>query len=67
MTTYYNFIDGEFVPHKGEFIEVLNPATKELISRVASASLEDTQRAIDTAKKAQKAWEVKPALRGQII
>lgn len=62
MTTYYNFIDGEFVPHKGEFIEVLNPATKELISRVASASLEDTQRAIDAAKKAQKAWEVKPAI-----
>ncbi|MCR6591559.1 aldehyde dehydrogenase A [Campylobacter insulaenigrae] len=62
MTTYYNFIDGEFIPHNGEFIEVINPATKEVISKVASASLEDTQRAIQAAKKAQKAWEAKPAI-----
>lgn len=62
MTSYYNFIDGEFVPHNGEFIEVLNPATKEVISKVASASLEDTRRAIEAAKKAQKSWEAKPAI-----
>lgn len=62
MTSYYNFIDGEFVPHNGEFIEVLNPATKEVISKVASASLEDTQRAIEAAKRAQKSWEAKPAI-----
>lgn len=62
MTSYYNFIDGEFVPHNGEFIEVLNPAIKEVISKVASASLEDTQRAIEAAKRAQKSWEAKPAI-----
>lgn len=62
MTSYYNFIDGEFVPHNGEFIEVLNPATKEVISKVASASLEDTQRAIEAAKRAQKSWEAKSAI-----
>lgn len=62
MTTYYNFIDGEFISHQGEFIEVLNPATKEVISKVASASLEDTKRAIEAAKKAQKAWEAKAAI-----
>lgn len=55
MKTYLNYINGEF-------IEVLNPATKEVISKVASASLEDTQRAINAAKKAQKAWEAKPAI-----
>ncbi|EAK2499206.1 aldehyde dehydrogenase [Campylobacter coli] len=62
MTTYLNYIDGKFIPHNGEFIEVLNPATKEVISRVASASLEDTKRAIEAAKKAQKVWEAKPAI-----
>ncbi|KGI56466.1 aldehyde dehydrogenase [Campylobacter sp. MIT 97-5078] len=62
MKQYLNFIDGEFIPHKGEFIKVFNPATKELISEVASASLEDTKRAIEAAKKAQKSWEAKPAI-----
>lgn len=62
MKTYLNFIDGEFIPHNGDFIEVLNPATKEVISRVASASLEDTKKAIEAAKKAQKAWEAKAAI-----
>ncbi|ENY8181745.1 aldehyde dehydrogenase family protein, partial [Campylobacter coli] len=54
MTTYLNYIDGKFIPHNGDFIEVLNPATKEVISKVANASLEDTKRAIEVAKKAQK-------------
>lgn len=62
MITYLNYIDGEFISHNGEFIEVLNPATKEVISRVASASLEDTKRAIEAAKKAQKVWEAKLAI-----
>lgn len=62
MTTYLNYIDGEFIPHNGDFIEVLNPATKEVISKVASASLEDAKRAIEAAKKAQKSWETKSAI-----
>lgn len=62
MNTYYNFINGEFYPHNGEFIEVLNPATKEVISKVPSTSLEETKRAIEAAKKSQKAWEAKAAI-----
>lgn len=62
MTTYYNFINGEFIPHNGDFIEVLNPATKEVISKFASASLEDTKEAIQAAKNAQKSWEALPAI-----
>lgn len=54
MTTYLNYIDGKFIPHNGDFIEVLNPATKEVISKVANASLEDTKRAIEVAKKSTK-------------
>lgn len=62
MNTYYNFINGEFYPHNGEFIEVLNPATKEVISKVPSTSLEETKRAIEAAKKSQRAWEAKAAI-----
>lgn len=62
MQVYHNFIDGRFVPDNGEFISVINPATKEIISQVATASLEQTKEAIIVAKKAQKSWEALPAI-----
>ncbi|MCE3037908.1 aldehyde dehydrogenase [Helicobacter anatolicus] len=62
MKTYQNFINGEFIEHKGEFIKVYNPATKEHISSIPSASLQETQDAIMAAKIAQKSWEMKPAI-----
>lgn len=67
MTTYLNYIDGEFIPHNGDFIEVLNPATKEVISKVASASLEDAKRAIEAAKKHKNLGRLSQQLREQII
>lgn len=63
MKTYYSFIDGEFCKSAKEMLEVYNPATKEVISQVGIASLEDTQRAIESAFKAQKAWEAEPAIK----
>lgn len=54
MKTYQNFIDGEFVEHRGEYINVYNPATKECISQIPSASLQEVQDAIMAAKLAQK-------------
>lgn len=62
MKTYENFINGEFVPHKGEYISVFNPATKEQISQIPSASLQEVQNAIMSAKLAQKSWEARPAI-----
>lgn len=62
MKTYQNFIDGEFVEHRGEYINVYNPATKECISQIPSASLQEVQDAIMAAKLAQKQWEAKPAI-----
>lgn len=56
------YINGEFVPHAGEkWIDVLNPATEEIISQVPDAGLEAVRRAIDAAEQAQAAWEETPA------
>lgn len=56
------YIDGQFVTHQGDkWIEVLNPATEEIISRVPDAGVEDVRNAIDAAERAQDAWEDLPA------
>lgn len=63
MRNYEMFIDGMFVPNKsGKTIEVLNPATKKVISTVPDADLSQVLEAIQSSKKAQKAWEEKPAI-----
>ncbi len=41
----------------GDVIEVLNPATGELIDTVPSLSVEETDAAVQFAAKAQKGWE----------
>ncbi|OIV46520.1 aldehyde dehydrogenase [Sodalis sp. TME1] len=56
------YIDGQFVDHRGDkWIEVLNPSTEEVISRVPDAGVEDVRSAIDAAERAQEAWEELPA------
>lgn len=59
---YQMYINGEFVDSSSkETIKVINPATEELVSTVPKATLEDTQRAIDTAEEAQKEWAKLPS------
>ncbi|TCV98756.1 aldehyde dehydrogenase [Biostraticola tofi] len=56
------YIEGEFVQNTSDkWIEVLNPSTEEVISRVPDASVDDVRRAIDAAERAQQAWEDTPA------
>ncbi|MBZ7986708.1 aldehyde dehydrogenase [Campylobacter canadensis] len=62
MKEYYLYIDGEFVKENRPMQTVYNPATKEEISQVAMASKDDAKRAILAAKKAQKSWEMLPAI-----
>lgn len=40
----------------GKVIEVINPATNELVDTVPSLTKEDTERAVEAAYVAQKAW-----------
>lgn len=57
------YINGQFVGnHSGRWIDVINPATEELLSRIPEGSVEDAQRAIDAATNAQPDWEALPAI-----
>ena len=60
--TYRNYIDGQWVEGNGKTIDVLNPATDKRIASVPDASVDDVNRAVAAAKKAQPAWERMPAI-----
>ncbi|PAF51405.1 aldehyde dehydrogenase [Helicobacter sp. 13S00401-1] len=63
MRTYQMYIDGAFVSSKNDkTIEVINPATKQVISHIPAASEHEVEEAIASSKKAQKAWEALPAI-----
>lgn len=57
------YINGEFVENRADrWIDVINPATEAVLSRIPEGSAEDAQRAIDAAAAAQPAWEALPAI-----
>ncbi|MBC6997030.1 aldehyde dehydrogenase [Cytophaga sp. FL35] len=59
---YKLFIDGEWVASEsGETIDVVNPTTEELVARVQNGTVEEAQRALEAAEKAQKQWKLLPA------
>jgi aminobutyraldehyde dehydrogenase len=54
------FVDGEFVDSlSGQTMEVLNPATGEVIAEVPSAGVEDVDRAVAAAESAWETWREK--------
>lgn len=57
------FINGKFIDNKsGKWIDVLNPATGEVISKMPDGTKEDAQEAINAAEIAQAEWEKTPAV-----
>ncbi|ELQ6221897.1 aldehyde dehydrogenase [Cronobacter turicensis] len=57
------YIDGQFVQWQGEtWIDVVNPATEAVLSRIPDGTAEDACRAIDAAARAQENWEALPAI-----
>ncbi len=62
-----HYINGQFVSNPGnKWIDVLNPATEEVISQIPDGGVEEVRRAIDAAAAAQTGWEDLPAQeRGQ--
>ncbi|WLR52959.1 aldehyde dehydrogenase [Bacillus tianshenii] len=63
MKSYQHYINGEFINgESNETIDVLNPATEEVISSVPSGTQADAKHAIDVAYKAQKEWKKVPAI-----
>jgi len=64
MTTHHqHYINGQFVGSQGDqWIEVINPATEALLSRIPQGSREDARLAIHAAEAAQPDWEALPAV-----
>ena len=48
---YGNFIDGEFVlPKSGKYIDTVNPATGEVLTKIASSNAEDVDLAVKVSR-----------------
>ena len=64
MTTHHqHYINGAFVNDQNDkWIEVINPATEALLSRVPEGTQQDAAQAIAAAEAAQPAWEALPAV-----
>ncbi|MDR3246899.1 MAG: aldehyde dehydrogenase family protein, partial [Prevotellaceae bacterium] len=57
------FINGKFVENaSGKWIDVLNPSTEEVSSKMPDGTVEDAKNAIAAAKAAQTGWEKTPAV-----
>ncbi|WP_405140566.1 aldehyde dehydrogenase family protein [Sphaerisporangium sp. NBC_01403] len=63
------YVQGAWVPSSsGEGIDVVNPATEEVVDRVPAGSAEDVGRAVSAARDAFHEWSVTaPAERGKIL
>jgi lactaldehyde dehydrogenase / glycolaldehyde dehydrogenase len=62
VNQYDMYIDGEF-RHGIKWIEVENPSTRQIISRVAKSSAADVNAAVAAAESAQGDWGRLPAIR----
>lgn len=62
-------IGGRWVPAaSGEIINVVNPATQEVLARVPSGGKEDVDAAVEAATAAFASWrEMHPSARGRIL
>ena len=68
MSSIQHLIHGEFVSDDGRTADVFNPSTGQAIHKVALASRETVQRAIDSAKAAFPTWRnTPPAKRAQVM
>ena len=69
VSQHRNFVGGEWVESAGgDTMEVLNPATGEVIAEVASSTAEDADRAVEAAKNALPEWlETTPGERADML
>ena len=51
------FINGQFVAGSGEYRDVINPSSEAVIAKEPVGNIDDVNRAVAAAKKAQKSWE----------
>lgn len=62
------YIDGAFVPGAAHTrFDVLNPANEEILASVASAELEDADKALDAAERAMAEWAARTPRERSIV
>ena len=63
------YINGQWLSGtSGERFDVLNPATEEVITSVASADIEDANKALDAAEAAMDEWKSRtPRARAEVL
>jgi len=68
-TTYHAFVGGGWIDARsGETMEVINPATGEVIAEVPRCDAEDVDRAVEAAKAALPKWlETTPKERSELL
>jgi aminobutyraldehyde dehydrogenase len=58
VQTYQQFIGGEWVDSaSGQTLDVVNPATDEVVARVPASDPEDVDRAVRAAQKGFESWQ----------
>ncbi|OLS38695.1 aldehyde dehydrogenase [Alkalihalophilus pseudofirmus] len=69
MDPHKLYIAGEFIDSTSkEFIDVVNPSTEKVISRIANGTEEDANKAVDAAYDALQSWKTVPSNeRGKIV
>jgi len=60
-TQYAMLIDGEFVG-SSQTLQVVNPTTEQVVSEFPNGTIEDVDRAVRAAERAQKPWAALPAI-----
>lgn len=53
---YKHYINGKLVEGGGPLMEVVNPATNEVVGQFHAATIEQTEEALQSAKKAFRTW-----------
>ncbi|GAA5543682.1 aldehyde dehydrogenase [Brucella tritici] len=59
---YRNFVNGRFDDASASQIEVINPATGQVLGHIPESSAAEVDAAVKAAKAAQPAWEQLPAI-----
>ncbi|KAM3105499.1 CoA-acylating methylmalonate-semialdehyde dehydrogenase [Phormidesmis sp. 146-33] len=62
MTVIQNYINGEWcIVDSSEYLDVINPATTEVLAKVPLSPVSEVNRAVQAASQAFKAWRRTPA------
>lgn len=66
---YGHFIGGKVMPSSGKkYFSTINPATGQVLARVAAGTVKDIDGAVRAARKALKPWQaLDPAVRGRYL